>query len=129
MISEFLGFFSPTSSIRVTMKAACGSNWMNQRMPLKRGAIRCGGRLMAGLSAFKECSLQQRPHPTVRKELRAWAIHEPVYQLALMNVVSNNEFPMELDLLLTADPDLTRLSRERRSLLFQLWAQRGITRH
>jgi hypothetical protein len=42
-----------------------------------------------------------------------------------MSVVSGDEFRMELDLLLATDPDFTRLSPERRSLLFQLWAQKG----
>jgi hypothetical protein len=42
-----------------------------------------------------------------------------------MSVVPDGEFRMELDLLLAGDPDLTRLSPERRSLLFQLWAQKG----
>ena len=42
-----------------------------------------------------------------------------------MNRAAGGEFRMELDLMLAADPDLTRLSRRWRSFLFQLWEQKG----
>ncbi len=78
-----------------------------------------------GFECFQGMFTAAASHPAIRNELRAWAIGEPTYQLALMSVVSGDEFRMELDLLLAADPDLTRLSPEKRSLLFQLWVQKG----
>jgi hypothetical protein len=78
-----------------------------------------------GFAAFQGMFAAADSHPAIREGLRAWAADEPLYQLALMNRASGEEFRKELDLMLVADPKLAHLSREQRSLLLQLWGQKG----
>ena len=65
--------------------------------------------------------------PSVRDQLKTWALENPEYRLALLESASLAEFGSEIDRLLKQDPHLKMFRDDQRRSLFQTWSRIGRT--